>query len=103
MTAKATINLRLDIDSLSNDNTIIESLADMADKIVSYGELHFSLCLQPGNRMLSEHQTKLDQAQVTVTGLDAMVAPVENVGGKLRGGKVDSVSTLRDCHGHGQH
>ena len=87
MTAKATINLRLDVDSLSNGSTFLESLAGMADGIVSYGELHFSLCHQSGNRKLSEHETKLpvDQTEVAVTGLEAMAAPLGNVGGKLRG------------------
>ena len=87
MTAKATITLRLDIDSLSNDSTFLENLAGMADEIVSYGELHFSLCHQPaGIRMLSEHQSRQlpgDQTEVAVTGLEASASPVGNFGGKF--------------------
>ena len=78
-------SLRLDVDSLSDGSLFLESLTGMTDGIVSYGEMHFSLCHHPGNRMLSEHQDKLDPTDVAVTGLEATAAPVGNVGGKLRG------------------
>ena len=83
MTAKANIMLRLDVDSMSNGSTFLDSIAGLANEIVSYGEMHFSLCQQSGNRILSEHQTKPDYVEVTVTGLEATASPIGNVGGKL--------------------
>ena len=75
--------MRLDVDSMSNGSTFLDSLAGLANDIVSYVEIYFSLCQQSGNRMLSEHQTKPDQTDIAVTGLEATAAPVGDVAGKL--------------------
>ena len=83
MTAKASIKLRLDVDSKSKGSIFLDSLAGLASEIVSYGEMYFSLCQQSGERMLSEHQTKPNQTVIAVTGLEATAAPVGNIGGKL--------------------
>jgi hypothetical protein len=69
---------------MSNGSTFLDSLAGLANEIVSYGEMHFSLCQQSGNRIFSELQTnKPARDVVAVTGLEASAAPAGNIGGKL--------------------
>jgi hypothetical protein len=83
MTAKASVYLRIDVDSMSHGSTLLDSLAGLANEIVAFGEMHFSLCQQSGNRILSELQTKPTPDEVAVTGLEASAAPTGNIGGKL--------------------
>lgn len=87
MTAHSTIDLRLDVDSLSSGSIFLDSLASLTIDVVSYGEMFFSLCQHPGNRMMSEYQTNLDETETesAVTGLEATASPTGNVGGKLIG------------------
>lgn len=87
MTAHATVDLRLDVDSLSSGSIFLDSLASLTIDVVSYGEMFFSLCQHPGNRMMSEYQTNLDETETesAVTGLEATASPTGNAGGKLIG------------------
>ena len=86
-TAHAHIDLRLDVDSFSSGSIFLESLASLTGDIVSNGEIFFSLCKQPGNRMLPEYQTNLGETEIesAVTGLEASASPAGDVGGKLTG------------------
>ena len=71
-TASTQIRVQLDVDTLSNGNTLF--LQDLATSIVSFGQDHFSLCnksLSGRDRLLSEPKSLQEQTNVTVTGLDA--------------------------------
>ena len=63
------IHVQLDVDSLSDATTFLDVLAQ---SIVSFGELHFSLCPKSGNqRRLLDPVVSEEQYNATVTGLDA--------------------------------
>jgi hypothetical protein len=64
---------------MSNGSTFLDSLVGLANEIVSYGEMHFSLCQQSENRISSKLQTKPAHDEVAVTGLEASAAPTGNI------------------------
>ena len=68
---------------MNNGSTFLDRLAGLANEIVFHGEMHFSLCQQSENRIVSELQTKPAHDEVAVTGLEASAAPTGNIGGKL--------------------
>ena len=82
-TTSTRILVQLDVDSVSNDVSFVDGLAK---SIVSFGEVHFSLCQKSSNqRLLLEPMSSQEQANVIVTGLDATAntadaAPSNNPG-----------------------
>ena len=69
-TTTTKILVQLDVDTVSNDPSFLDVLAK---SIISFGEVHFSLCQKSTNgRLLLEPMSSQEQYNVTVTGLDAI-------------------------------
>jgi hypothetical protein len=68
------IDLKLDVDSLSNDSSQIYA---MAREFVSWEDFRFSLCPKVGQRMLTEQNIDI-RAESEVTGMEAHVTIVDN-------------------------
>ena len=82
-TTSTRILVQLDVDSVSNDPSFLDGLVK---SIVTFGEVHFSLCQKSGNqRVLLEPMSSQEQYNATVTGLDVTsnttdAAPSNNPG-----------------------
>ncbi len=82
-TTSTRILVQLDVDSVSNDPSFLDGLVK---SIVTFGEVHFSLCQKSGNqRVLLEPVSSQEQYNATVTGLDVTsntsdAAPSNNPG-----------------------
>ena len=76
-TTSTRILVQLDVDAVSNDLSFLDVLAE---SIVSFGEIHFSLCQTPSNkRLLLEPMSLQEQYNATVTGLDAIATAADAV------------------------
>ncbi|KAI2508261.1 hypothetical protein MHU86_6190 [Fragilaria crotonensis] len=76
-TTSTRILVQLDVDAVSNDLSFLDVLAE---SIVSFGEIHFSLCQTPSNkRLLLEPMSLQEQYNASVTGFDAIATAADAV------------------------